>query len=179
MYQVDDFEFKQSLPQLQKVTDEHLKKLYREWLDYYDKKAAEGYDMKLELSEGMYMREYRRIQKLENEAREMNGTVTGGRSVAEFLKRRSTFTSHSQAEAIYDGVIKKWDELPAYEKEEVMKRSPALRKLETESRGQIIERLRKEDHNDPGSLRAQLFKYYPGSPGYSNRTSFYWSPDSP
>lgn len=179
MYQVDEFEFKQSLPQLQNVTNEHLTKLYREWLDYYDKKAAEGYDMKLELSEAMYKREYRRIQKLENEARELNGTVTGGRSVAEFLKRRSTYTSQSQAEAIYEGAIKKWNELSAAEKEEVMKRSPALRALDRESRGQIIERLRKEDHDDPGSIRAQLFKYYPGAPGYSNRTSFYWSPDSP
>lgn len=179
MYQVDEFEFKQSLPRLQNVSKEHLKQLYREWLDYYDKKAAEGYDMKLELSEGMYIQEYRRIQKLENEARDVGGTVTGGRSIAEFLKRHAMYTSHKQAEAIYEGVKEKWDSLTSAQKEEIIKRSPALRELDKLSKAEIIERLRKEDHDDPGSIRAQLFKYYPGAPGYANNTSFYWSPKSP
>jgi hypothetical protein len=135
--------------------------------------------MKIILSEQMYISTYKRIQKEENEARDMGGTLTGGRSIAEFLKKRAVYTSQNQAEAIYDGVMEKWNGLTPAEKRQIVLRNPALSILETQNRPLIIERLRKEDHNDPGSLRAQLFKYYPGSPDYVKNNAFYWSPKSP
>lgn len=179
MYQLEEFEFKEFLPSLQNVSDAQIKKLYHEWLDYYDKKEAEGYDMKGLLSEQMYRAEYRRIQKAENEARAFGGTLINGSSVAEYLKKHSVYTTQKQAEAIYEGVMEKWNSLSPADQVELIKKNPALKAL-YEDKGSVIARLRREGHRDMNSLRYQLFKYYPGSPSYNGDSKgFYWSPKSP